>query len=116
LYYRIESLQAARDYPLISALWLLTNTPDYNSIQHAQMEESLTGEIALSLKEYAATIGIVADDAVYVDLAWGGLNFQNNKRLTKEDKQRINSRLRAEQLNRTYALVTPVGINLEPQR
>jgi hypothetical protein len=108
-YFYAEPGQASIDFPLILSMWFSTAHPDYNEIQHAQMEESLVPEIANALKEYAGSIDLIADDAVYYDLAWGGLDYQTSNYLTDAEKTRIENRLNAEQLNKVVASVRPAG-------
>lgn len=109
LYFRNDGINANRDFPLIVLAWATAVDPDYNEIQHAQIELSFVDDITEALNTYGQSIGLSVDQSVYADLAWGGLNFQNNSLLTQTDKKRIQLRLSAEQLNRTIFNVNPVG-------
>ncbi len=60
---------------------------------------------------YSENAGLsLSDDTVYTDLAWGGLDFKNNSQLSDEDKERVQLRLSAEQLNIDISEEAPVGI------
>ncbi len=110
-YFEYDPVNAAKDYPQILRAWQAQKNPDYNEIQHDEIEKSFVEYIAIALKEYSENIGLSAiDDKVYSDLAWGGLDFKNNSRLSDEDKDRIQLRLSAEQLNMIFDDEAPVGI------
>lgn len=110
VYFRYDAVNAGRDYPRLVKAWQMDKNPDYNELQHDEIERSFVGDIASALKEYGENSGLKIDDIVYQDLAWGGLDFNNNSQLTDEDKQRIQLRLSAEQLNRSFASQIPVGL------
>ncbi|HLL42155.1 MAG TPA: hypothetical protein VK369_03410 [Segetibacter sp.] len=110
LYFMYDAENARKDYPAILNEWMTSKDPDYNNIQHDEIERSFIDDIALALDEYSETVGLVNDDKhVYTDLAWGGLDFQNNIQLTADTKKRIQNRLLAEQLNKTFGTETPVA-------
>lgn len=113
LYFRYDGRNATMDYPAILNAWVTSKNPDYNKIQHDEMERSFIDEIALALDEYSETAGLNnVDKYVYTDLAWGGLNFQNNIQLTSQIKKRIQNRLLAEQLNEPFDTEKPVAFRL----
>ncbi len=112
LYFRFDQSNAKKDYPGVVAAWGATTVPDYNEIQHEEMEASFVGEIAVALKEYGNKIGLSLNDTIYSDLAWGGLGFQNSTQLSDQDKERIRLRINTEQLNIAFASVLPVGPKL----
>ena len=110
-YFRYDQVNASKDYPQILRAWQTQKNPDYNQIQHDEIEKSFVEYIAIALKEYSESIGLsYIDDTVYADLAWGGLDFNNNSRLSDEDKERIQLRLSAEQINMKFSEEAPVGI------
>ncbi len=110
-YFKYDPLNAAKDYPQILRAWQTQKNPDYNEIQHDEIEKSFVEYIATALKEYSESIGLSSiDDYVYADLAWGGLDFNDNSQLSDEDKERIQLRLSAEQLNMIFSEEAPVGI------
>lgn len=110
LYFMYDAANARKDYPAILNAWVISKDPDYNKIQHDEIERSFIDEIALALDEYSDAIGLIdVDNSVYTDLAWGGLDFKNNAGLTSETKKRIQNRLLAEQLNEPSGTETPVA-------
>ena len=110
-YFKYDPVNAAKDYPQILRAWVTQKNPDYNEIQHDEIEKSFVEYIAMALKEYSESMSLsFIDDSVYTDLAWGGLDFKNNSQLTDEDKERIQLRLSAEQLNKVFSEGVPVGI------
>lgn len=113
LYFRYDAENATRDYPAILNAWVTSTDPDYNEIQHDEIERSFIVEIALALDEYSGIVGLNdVDKYVYSDLAWGGLDFQNNTGLTREIKQRIENRLLAEQYNEPFGTEKPAASGL----
>lgn len=114
LYFRFESINANKDYPLILEEWTQSKDQDYNKIQHDEIGRSFVDDIASALVEYAAVVGLNnVDEQVYTDLAWGGLDFEHNSQLTGIEKERIQDRLVAEQLNKRSGTVNPAGIKIE---
>jgi hypothetical protein len=110
LYFRYDGPTASNDYPAISNAWVISDYPDYNKIQHDEIERSFIDEIASALDEYGDTAGLSkVNKEVYTDLAWGGLDFQNNIELSWAIKKRIQSRLLAEQLNESFGTERPVA-------
>ncbi len=99
LFFKYETINANKEYPGIVKAWYASTAPDYNAIQHEEMAESFVDYIALALKEYSESVNMIFDDSVYIDLAWGGLDFKNNTNLEEADKKRIQLRLVSEQLN-----------------
>ncbi|MBD0352313.1 MAG: hypothetical protein ICV65_14275 [Flavisolibacter sp.] len=112
LYFHYDQLNASQDFPLTVLEWRAAENPNYNDIQHAQMEVSFLDDIAQALKVYGSSIGLSIDDAIYADMAWGGLDFQNNSSLSEVDKERIQNRLKAEQLNMVFLNIMPVGLKM----
>jgi hypothetical protein len=110
LFFAYETSNASKEYPGIPEAWYASSQPDYNAIQHEEMAASFVDDIALALKEYSETLNMFFDDSVYSDLAWGGLDFQNNTALEEADKKRIQLRLVSAQLNIS---VEDVGKNLK---
>ncbi len=53
------------------------------------MAESFVDDIALALKKYNYYENCFADNSVITDLAWGGLDFENNISLNDYDVTRI---------------------------
>lgn len=109
VYFRYDPVNAQKDYPGMLRAWQRAKHPDYNEIQHDQMEKSFVNDIATSLKEYGQARGLNLSDYIYQDLAWGGLDFDNNNQLSDDDKARIQNRLSAEQTNTTYDTESPAG-------
>jgi hypothetical protein len=109
LYFFRDGLNAKKEYPAILNAWMTSKKPDYNKIQHDEIVRSFIGDIAAALDEYSVMAGLNnADKDVYTDLAWGGLDFQDNIELTAEMKTRIQNRLVAEQLNQPLGSEMPV--------
>ena len=94
-----KNVNASVEYPGIVRAWAATPTPDYNAIQHQEMAESFVDDIALALKEYNYYENRFTDNSVYIDLAWGGLDFENNVSLNDYDRKRIQITLAKAQLN-----------------
>jgi hypothetical protein len=99
LYFRYEQMEAIREYPAIYSAWQIKKYADYNQIQHDEIEKTFLIDIAFALKEYGDKTNADANDITYFDLAWGGLNVQNNRQLTAKEKRRIQNRLSEEQSN-----------------
>jgi hypothetical protein len=115
LYYRFDPAKARKDYPDIYRSWVNSNEYfDYSQAQHEEIEKYFVADIALNLKAYGESTGLLIDDVVYHDLAWGGLDFENSTLLTDFQKQRIQYRLVAELTNRRLGTQKPVGLRLEP--
>ncbi len=112
LFFKYDRLNANKTYPLILTAWQTEKKPDYNNIQHLQMELSFVDDIAIALKAYGNSINLLVNDNVYLDLAWGGLDFQNNEKLTGADKRRIQFRLSAEQMDVAFSEIYPTGPKL----
>jgi len=113
LYFQYDAINADNDYPEILTAWQASEKPDYNEIQHEEIEKNFVEDIAESLNEFGQKVGLInINESVYNDLAWGGLDFENNALLTETDKQRIQYRLNAEQTNTAYDTQTPVGTEL----
>lgn len=113
LYFQNDNINASKDYPEIVIAWQASKKPDYNKIQHAEIEKSFVEDIAESLNEFGQMAGLISvDESVYNDLAWGGLDFESNALLTDSEKERIQYRLSAEQLNTAFDTQTPVGTGL----
>ncbi len=113
LYFQYNTISANKDYPEILTAWQASKKPNYNKIQHAEIEKNFVEDIAESLNEFGQNAGLISiADSIYHDLAWGGLDFESNALLTKAEKQRIQYRLSAEQLNTAFDTQTPVGIEL----
>lgn len=108
-YFRYDAINANKDYPEMLRAWQKFKHPDYNNIQHDQIEKSFVGEIASALKEFGVVCKLHLDDNIYNDLAWGGLDFENNSQLSDDDKVRIQNRLSAEQSNSIYGDESPAG-------
>lgn len=94
-----NNVNASLEYPGIVRAWAATLTPDYNAIQHQEMAESFVDDIAMSLKEYNNNENRFTDSSVYTDLAWGGLDFENNESLNEDDRKHIETTLAKAQLN-----------------
>lgn len=110
LYFQYDPVNANKDYPAILSAWLESMNPDYNKIQHDEIERSFIDNIAFALDEYSVAAGLNNEDKyVYSDLAWGGLDFQNNNQLTADIKERIQNRLLAEQLNKRFGTEKPLA-------
>lgn len=113
LYFQYDAINANKEYPEILTAWQASEKPDYNKIQHAEIEKDFVEDIAESLNEFGQKVGLMSvDEKVYNDLAWGGLDFESNALLTETDKQRIKNRLSAEQINTAFDTQTPAGIEL----
>lgn len=97
LYFRYDS-NASKEYPDIKEEWLSSSNPDLNEIHHAEMARSFVHDIAIALKEYAHNTGGDYNDTFYDDLAWAGLDYQDNDELKQKDKFRIQQTIRSEQL------------------
>lgn len=109
LHFRYDTA-AAGNYPRIEAAYRgVVPEPDQNEVHHREMAFSFVGDIAAALKEYGRSLGLRVDESVYTDLAWGGLDFQNNDGLAEENKERIRQRLQAEQLGAPVFPVFPAG-------
>ncbi len=54
-------------------------------------------------------MGYHLNDYIYNDMAWSGLDFNNNSQLTDEEKVRIQNRLSAEYTNNRFDSESPVG-------
>lgn len=74
------------------------------------MARSFVDDIALALKEYSSNIDVDVEESVLMDLAWGGLDFQNHEQLAEENKIRIQRRLNAEQLGASSFSIIPVKL------
>lgn len=85
---------------------------DYNQLQHEEIEKKFLDAIADALKEYGTSTDLNISDAVYADLAWGGLYFQSSNQLLETVKERVQDRLVAEQLNRRSDTESPAGIRI----
>lgn len=113
LYFQNDPLNANKDYPEILAAWQASEKHDYNEIQHTEIAKNFVEDIAESLNEFGQKVGLInINELVYNDLAWGGLDFENNTSLTEADKQRIESRLSAEQLDTPFDTQIPAGVKL----
>ncbi len=99
LSFKYNNVKASLEYPGIVRAWAATLTPDYNAIQHQEMAESFVDDIALALKEYNYNENRFTDNSVYTDLAWGGLDFENNESLNDDDRKHIETTLAKAQLN-----------------
>ena len=99
LSFQYNSLNAKQLFPGIVTAWNNETNPDFNEIQHQEMALSFVDDIAFALQEVNERQGVVADNSIYLDLAWGGLDFQNNESLDDTDKERIQIRLVAAQLS-----------------
>jgi hypothetical protein len=99
LFFQFNTPQASVEYPGIVRAWYSGSKPDYNAIQHEEMAISFVSDIALSLKEFSENQNVFYNDNVYADLAWGGLDYQNNPGLDETDKERIEIRVISAQLN-----------------
>lgn len=73
------------------------------------MTISFVHDIASALKDYGVSMGLNISDSIYEDLAWGGLDFENNSQLSADDKTRISDRLVAEQTNTIEGTQPPAG-------
>jgi hypothetical protein len=110
LYFMYDPVNARKDYPEIFNAWITSKDLDFNRIQHDEIERSFMDDLALALADYSEIVGLTSvDKYVYSDLAWGGLDFQNNIQLTAGIKKRIQNRLSAEQLNEPFGTEEPVG-------
>ena len=116
LYYRCDPFAARKDYPKIQIAWQRRIGFNYNDVQHGEMEERFTGDIATALKAYCERVNLVVDTTVFSDLAWGGLDFLNNDKFTNEEKERIHNRLLAELFNRKVGQVKPAGVPIAARR
>lgn len=94
-----NNVNASLEYPGIVRAWAATPIPDYNAIQHQEMAESFVDDIALALKEYDNNENRFTDNYAYLDLAWAGLDFENNLSLNNYDRQRIQITLTKAQMN-----------------
>lgn len=113
LYFQNDPLKANKDYPEMLAAWQASENHDYNEIQHTEIAKNFVEDIAESLNEFGQKVGLInINDSVYYDLVWGGLDFGSNTLLTEADKQRIQDRLSAEQLNIAFDAQIPAGIKL----
>jgi hypothetical protein len=110
LYFRTDTA-AARTYPRIVAAYRgIVPEPDLNEVHHREMAVSFVTEIATALREYGRRLGLQADDSVYTDLAWGGLDYHNCDTLAEESKLRIQRRLTAEQFDvPVFPAIHPAG-------
>ena len=99
LSFQYNSLNAKQLFPGIVTAWNNETNHDFNKIQHQEMALSFVDDIAFALQEVNERQGVVADNSIYLDLAWGGLDFQNNESLDDNDKERIQIRLVAAQLS-----------------
>ena len=97
LYFRYEQIDAIKEYPEIYRAWQIKKYADFNQLQHDEIEKTFLIDIAFALKEYGDKTNADADDVTYFDLAWGGLNVENNHKLTAKAKRRIQNRLSEEQ-------------------
>lgn len=69
-----------------------------NDEQHHIMEKAFVEQvIAPALQQYGNSKGYNLDFSYYEDLAWGGLNYNGNTKLSNEDRIRITNVLYAEQ-------------------
>ena len=100
VYFANDPINANKDYPGMLNAWYISH--DINAIQHDQMVASFIDDIAASLKQIGISLGLNLDDQVYQDIAWGGLDFENNSQLSDDDKERIQNRLSAEQTSSAY--------------
>jgi hypothetical protein len=112
LYYRYDQIRAIKDFPAIYNAWQIKKYADYNQIQHDEIEKTFVNDIASALKEYSVNTNMDANDLIYYDLAWGGLNVQNSRLLTDKEKRRIQNRLSAEQSGRRNGTENRVGTRL----
>ena len=113
LYFQYNTIEANKEYPEVVTAWQASKKPDYNKIQHAEIERNFVEDIAESLNEFGQKIGLISiDKSVYNDLAWGGLDFENDALLTETDKQRIQNRVSAEHFSTAFDTQSPVGIRL----
>jgi hypothetical protein len=112
LYYRYDQIKAIKDFPEIYNTWQIKKHADYNQIQHDEIEKTFVNDIASALKEYGDNTNMDANDIIYNDLAWGGLNVQNSRLLTQKEKRRIQNRLSAEQSGHRNGTENPVGTRL----
>lgn len=110
LYYRYDQIKAIKDFPAIYNAWQIKKYADYNQIQHDEIEKTFVNDIASALKEYGDNTNTDANDIIYNDLAWGGLNVQNSRLLTDKEKRRIQNRLSTEQSG--HRKENPVGTRL----
>ena len=99
LSFQYNSLNAKQLFPGMVTAWNNETNPDFNEIQHQEMALSFVDDIAFALQEVNERQGVVADNSIYLDLAWGGLDFQNNESFDDTDKERIQIRLVAAQLS-----------------
>lgn len=108
LYFRYDGA-AHKEYPQMVEAYRSVANPDLNSLHHKQMAISFVKEIAIALKEYGRSLDLKADDSLYTDLAWGGLDFYNNDQIEEDSKLRIQQRLNAEQFNASAYPIRPAG-------
>lgn len=108
-YFRYDYDNANKDYPNMVKAWYASRNHDLNSIQHDQMIKSFIEDISQALELFGKSQGYNIDKYIYDDLAWGGLDFQNNSQLSDEQKDRILNRLKAEQYNSKYGDEYPSG-------
>lgn len=109
LYFRHDSTANATYPRMVAAYRAQIPAPQLNDVHHQEMAASFVDEIALALREYGRTLGLKVADSVYTDLAWGGLDFQNNNQLAEENKERIRQRLQSEQRGVLVYPVSPAG-------
>lgn len=111
LYFRYDSTANATYPRMVAAYRAQIPAPQLNDVHHQEMAVSFVDEIALALREYGRTLGLEVADSVYTDLAWGGLDYRSNTSLADDSKQRIQSRLTAEQTDTPLAqsLISAVG-------
>ncbi|HLL44380.1 MAG TPA: hypothetical protein VK369_14620 [Segetibacter sp.] len=113
LYFQYDGINAKKEYPEVLEAWQASNNPDYNEIQHTEIEKNFVYDIAESLSEYGQNVGLISvDSSIYRDLSWGGLDFESNNLLTQTDKNRIQDRINAEQLSIQFDTQSPVGTQL----
>lgn len=112
LFYRLDPVQARVDYPDIYIKWQINKNFDYDQLQHEEIENKFLDDFTAALKEYGSDTELNISDAVYADLAWGGLDFKNSNQLTEIAKERVQDRLIAEQLNRRSGTENPAGIKI----
>lgn len=108
-YFRTDPTKAGLDYPNLLKEWRKAKNPNANDLHHSEMERSFVKEIADALEAYGNSIGLQIDRYVYDDLAWGGLDFDNNYYLSPDDKVRIQNRLSAEKTNQKFGDEDPKG-------
>jgi hypothetical protein len=111
-YFYTDPVKFNLDYPEQLKWFYKTKNPDLNDNQHNLMIKRFVGDIGLALKQYGEQIGLTIDSQIYMDLAWGGLDYINNTSLTDDEKERINNRIAAEQTNSLFADTSPSGLKL----